>query len=524
MNRGLLAGLALLLGVGLGLRAPGLTLRPMHNDEGVNAMNFRRLYVTHDYKYNPDEFHGPTLPYLTLPSVWLQGGGGFDRFSEATYRGVTVAFGLGLILLLPLLARDFGRAETLWAAALTALSPAMVFYSRYYIHEMLLVFFTAWTFICFWRCANSGLATWAVAGGAGLGLMWATKETFVFTVVSIVLAIVTSVLWGRFHDDGPPLFQLRWKRLHLVAALAAAAVTALLFFSSFFTNAAGPLDALRTYLPWFRRAGGATTHVHPWTFYFERLLFFHVRGGPYWSEGMIVALALAGFLGALRGRSLLLRLIAFYTFWLTLIYTLLPYKTPWCLLGFYHGIILLAGAGAALLWRSCRPAGLKAALAVALAGGLFHLGWQSWRGNFGLDSRGVPYCDSPKNPYVYSQTLPDALRLVETVEALARVSPEGYGTLVEVMSPESYWPLPWYLRRFQKIGYWDKIPKPPPVPVTSVPIIIVAADLRAAFDEVPGKTQLMAGYFELRPRVFLELYVNTNLWASYVKTLPPEKD
>jgi hypothetical protein len=34
----------------------------------------------------------------------------------------------------------------------------------------------------------------------------------------------------------------------------------------------------------------------------------------------------------------------------------------------------------------------------------------------------------------------------------------------------------------------------------------------------------MAGYFALRPQVFLELYVNTNLWATYVKTLPPEKD
>jgi predicted membrane-bound mannosyltransferase len=36
-----------------------------------------------------------------------------------------------------------GRAETLWAALYLAISPAMVFYSRYYIHEMLLVFFTA---------------------------------------------------------------------------------------------------------------------------------------------------------------------------------------------------------------------------------------------------------------------------------------------------------------------------------------------------------------------------------------------
>jgi uncharacterized protein (TIGR03663 family) len=518
MNRGLLAGMALLLGLALGLRTPHLALRPLHSDEGVNAMKFRALYVNNDYKYNPDEFHGPALPYLTLPAAWLDGAGDFNRFDESLFRSVPVAFGAGLILLL-LLAPELGRAQRLWAAGFTAISPAMVFYSRYYIHEMLLVFFTALAFFSFWRHANSGRAAWAVLGGIGLGLMCATKETFVFAVAALALGTASAAAWGRWHDGPAQRFRLQWKWPHLVLALAVAAVTAGLFFSSFFTNAAGPPDAVRAYLPWLRRAGGATVHEHPWTFYFQCLLWFHVRGGPVWSEGMIAALAAAGFAAALAGRVLLWRLIAFYTLWLTLIYTLLPYKTPWCLLGFHHGMILLAGAGAALLWRACRPAWLKAAAATVLAAGLAHLGWQAWLGNFGVDRGGLPYCDSPKNPYVYSQTLPDALRLVATVEGLARVSPQKNDTIIEVMAPESYWPLPWYLRRFHHVGYWDKIPDQPPAPV-----MIVSTDLRAAFDQGPGRTHLMAGYFELRPQVFLELYVRTNLWASYAKTLPAEKD
>jgi hypothetical protein len=48
--------------------------------------------------------------------------------------------------------------------------------------------------------------------------------------------------------------------------------------------------------------------------------------------------------------------------------------------------------------------------------------------------------------------------------------------------------------------------------------------LRAAFDERPDKSHLMAGYFQLRPNVFMELYVSTALWAEYVKTLPPDTD
>jgi hypothetical protein len=54
--------------------------------------------------------------------------------------------------------------------------------------------------------------------------------------------------------------------------------------------------------------------------------------------------------------------------------------------------------------------------------------------------------------------------------------------------------------------------------------MIVSSKFEAAFDSRPEKTHLMAGYFQLRPQVFLELYVDLNLWREYVKTLPPEKD
>ena len=67
MNRWLVAALVLLTGLALGLRAPRLALRPLHNDEAVNAMRFGLLWTSNSYSYDPNEFHGPTLPYLTLP-------------------------------------------------------------------------------------------------------------------------------------------------------------------------------------------------------------------------------------------------------------------------------------------------------------------------------------------------------------------------------------------------------------------------------------------------------------------------
>src|SRR5581483_6882819 len=143
MNRrfAYLRGLGLALLIALVLRLPQLDSRPMHNDEAVNASKFGQLWEHGIYEYDPNEHHGPTLPYATWLLAKLTGAGDFAHIDESRLRLLDVLFGVGLILLLPLIADGLGRNATICAALLIAISPAMVFYSRYYIHEMLLVFF-----------------------------------------------------------------------------------------------------------------------------------------------------------------------------------------------------------------------------------------------------------------------------------------------------------------------------------------------------------------------------------------------
>ena len=52
------------------LRWPDLNHRPLHNDEAVNAIKFKDLWEQGRYAYDPEEYHGPTLYYLTLPLVY----------------------------------------------------------------------------------------------------------------------------------------------------------------------------------------------------------------------------------------------------------------------------------------------------------------------------------------------------------------------------------------------------------------------------------------------------------------------
>src|ERR1051326_539922 len=142
MNKGFTLGLLLAATLALLLRCPQLERRPMHNDEAVNAIKFGELSEHGDYKYDPNEHHGPSLFYATLAVARLTSSPDFEHLTETKLRLITVAFGLGLIVLLPLISDGLGQRAAIWAGVFTAVSPAMVFYSRYNIHEMLLVFFS----------------------------------------------------------------------------------------------------------------------------------------------------------------------------------------------------------------------------------------------------------------------------------------------------------------------------------------------------------------------------------------------
>jgi uncharacterized protein (TIGR03663 family) len=505
------AAFILLAGVALVLRVPRLGERPMHNDEAVNAIKFGQHSEHGAYKYDPNEHHGPSLYYATLAIARLTAWPNFASVTEAKLRLVIVLFGIGLIALLPLVLDGLGRRAALWAALFTAISPAMVFYSRYYIHELMLVFFGFLAMGAGWRYWRTRKVGWIVVAGGALGIMHATKETFIIAVAAAASALVLNHLWNRYLDaSGLPVRAPRIAVTHLIVGLGVWVIVAVLLFSSFLTNAGGPLDSIRTYLPWLARAGGDSPHINPWHFYLHRLLFFHAAKGPIWSEAFIFILAIIGAAAAfVRKRtgdahSSFVRFVAIYTFMLTAAYSLISYKTPWCLLGFWHGAILLAGVGAAVVVRLAKNNWAKFTAGALLVAGTLQLAAQAWQA-------AVPYASDQRNPYVYAHTSANILKLVDQVHELARASAEGERMVIKVIAPENdYWPLPWYFRRFNNVGCWDQLPADP-----FAPVMVVSHKLRAALDD--KKTHLMVGYFQLRPPdTFVELYVELGLWKAYL--------
>jgi len=499
----------------LAFRAPRLGNRPMHADEAVQAVLFNKLWQHGRYEYNPEEFHGPTLNYLTLPSTWISRPATFAETTEATYRIVPVLFGAGLILLLWLLADALGKPATVCAAALAAISPAMVFYSRYYIHEMLLVFFSLAAMAVGWRYFRSGRLAWCVAAGVCVGLMQATKETAVLSFAAAAIAAVIAVLWGRLlrADSGEDLPRRPW--WHPALGLAAALLVASLLLSSFLTNPRGPLDGLLTYSHWFGRAGGESLHANPWYFFLHRLTWWRVGQGPWWSEGLILALAAVGFVfGLISRRSLLpganvafVRWLGFYTLLLTAFYSAIPYKTPWCLLQFLLGMILLAGVGAVALVRVIPTVPLKAIVVSLLVGAAGHLALQSHHASFVMPA-------DPGNPYVYAHTLPDVKRLADDVEQIAGASSGDPLTIKVIWKDKYLWPLPWYLRRAGRVDCSIGLPEDP-----SAPIVISSPELDAPLTEALSETHLLTDYYGVRPGVLAQLWVRNDLWEAHLRRL-----
>jgi uncharacterized protein (TIGR03663 family) len=508
-----------IVAVAAALRFPALDLRPMHADEAIHAAKFGRLLEQGEYHYDRQEYHGPALAYLTLIPAGARGAVRYADLDEITLRSVPAAVGVLLVAAHLLLVPVIGFRPAALSAVFAAVSPAMVYYSRYYIHETLLVAFSFGALVSICRYLQTPRAAWAIAAGTSLGLMAATKETWVIAFGSMAVALVLARVLESGHQTRPGRRDRRRSAGHLVVAALSAIAVACLFYSSFLRHPRGIVDSVTAYATYLARAGGDSWHVHPWHYYFGLLLFTESDGGPVWTEVAILALALAGLIAVFARGNLAggdrrpLAFIGAYAVLMAIVYGTIPYKTPWCALGFLHGFILLAGvAGARLLAASPTPLA-RPVVAVLLGAAVAHLGWLAWAGSFRFGS-------DPRNPYVYAHTGPGVFEIVQRVEALARAHPEGVAMPVEVISGQNLWPLPWYLRRFTSVR-WETAPVNDGVPA---PVILATPDMESAIREKlyewrrPGERELYVPIFdgavELRPQVEVRGYAAKTLWDA----------
>lgn len=498
------ASAAILL-LALLLRVYALDMKPLHHDEGVNGFFLTNLLRQGRYAYDPQNYHGPTLYYLTLPFVLLTG------LHTFVIRLVPSLFGVGVVWLVLALRRYVGTVAALVAALLVAVSPACVFYSRYFIHEMPFVFFTMGLVVSALRFRETGAASDLLLASASAALMFATKETAFISVGTLGLAWLTAVLWERVRGEGPrgknvwappareggfaKLLRGEHGGVVLLGAVVLFAFIWVAFYSSFFTHGKGFWDSFDAFVSW-KKTGMSEFHAKPFDTYVK------------WLAQEDVAVLVLGAMGAVVAlfERRLNRFAVFAAAWgfgLLAAYSLISYKTPWLVLSFVVPLAVAAGYAvqafgawvSGVTWRSWRAAAAVGAFAALF--GLYH--------TYVINFREY---DNDQYPYVYSQTrreFQDLVREIELVGERAGTKEPGFATA----SPE-YWPSPWYFRNNPNAGYEGQLS--PSYDPQKTLAIVGREDQLPQLQRVAGDAYTRVGnLYPLRPGVNLVLFVRRDL-------------
>ncbi len=210
-----IAWTALLL-LALILRIYQLGARVMSHDESLHTTYSYNLYAGIGFNHDP-LMHGPLLFHATAVSYFLFGPSDFSARLPAALLGVGVVWLLWL-------ARDWlGKRGAFLAATLIAVSPTMVYHSRYIRHDMYAIFFAVAVILLAFRYIERGDNKLLLWMAAMLGLLYTTKEVaFIYMVIFVAyfLAIVVwRVLRQRWQN---PSLQLPFWALAAVGGLLAA--------------------------------------------------------------------------------------------------------------------------------------------------------------------------------------------------------------------------------------------------------------------------------------------------------------
>ena len=184
-------GLVVLLA--LGLRLWELEGRAVHYDEAIHVSYAWRYSVGDPYIHSP-WMHGPFQILFTSGIFRIFGD------TEFTARLGYVLLGTGLVSLPYFLRGYVGSVGAVLIALMLAVSPTMLYFSRFGREDMPMAFWTAALFVLMWRYIHEGKHRYLYLGSAVLAFMFATKETayfvtLIFGLLMFLLAVPDLVPW-----------------------------------------------------------------------------------------------------------------------------------------------------------------------------------------------------------------------------------------------------------------------------------------------------------------------------------------
>jgi uncharacterized protein (TIGR03663 family) len=441
--------------IGFMLRVWDVGARAMHHDESLHAYYAWQFFVGRGYQYLP-LMHGP-LQFVVAPVFYL-----FFGDNEASARLLAVVLGTVLIALPYYLRQYLSRPGALLAALMIAVSPSLVYYSRFIRDDIYLACFTLILFICVVRYLERHQARYVYIGAAAMALAMASMEAaylnfFIFGSF-LVFQIIREAMARRVgRDHTPVLAALRATTLDTwITGVSIFVVIIVLLFSTFFTNPSGiwdphhalfhagqtpfwatdRLDILGGIAYWLAQHDVARGG-QPWFYYLLVIPLY---------EQLAVVFGIAGIVIACLRRSLVTTFLVWWAVASLVLYSWAGEKMPWLSIHITLPFILLAGLAAGRAFSSYRR------WVLPVVGSVFALFFAlEVHSSFALNFQDGA---NPTEMLIYVQTSQD---VPNTVNALSTLSHERFGgTSMPIGIDDSDvggWPFQWYLRDYPNLFY-----------------------------------------------------------------------
>ena len=450
-----------IVGLAAILRIIFLGMKPPHFDEGINGWFVDQMVKNGFYRYDPTNYHGPLHFYVLFVMETI-----FGRNIYAL-RIPVVALGILCVYLTLKFEPFVGRNISRLAALAMAVSPGFVFYCRYSIHEIWLQVFTMLFILGLIGLWRRGTANYLWCLGMGLTGMILTKETYIIHVTAAVLAIFATWITHLINKvpNTRPAPQT-WTYMDLLVILGVAAFSIIFFYSGTFFNFPGLKGLYQTFQTWFKTGTNGNGHEKPWH-YWLGLIFRY-------EQPMLFGLLFSLYLPFIK--NVTLRFLGIYGVGSLIAYSIVHYKTPWCIIAFGWPLLFVFGAVLLIVPQKYRLSASKGGVSIGstassgakeitdkadesmarvMVGSYYASIAILLCVSLALSIR-LNYfrCRTFEEPYVYVKTYNDIFKLTRPLMKLAEEDPTTYQFTGHLIRTSTY-PFPWILGDFTRVGYYE---------------------------------------------------------------------
>ena len=178
------------------LRLIALGTKAIHHDESLHATyswyfaNAAPLYTHDPLMHGPFQFHVMAAVFKLIGD------------SDFTARVPAAIAGTAIVLTPLLLRRWLGSAGTVLAALFLALSPSLLYFSRFAREDIHIALWTVLMFIAVWRYRDDGRDRWLALLAAGLALGFATKESVYLSAAVLLVYLDVTMAFALADQRG----------------------------------------------------------------------------------------------------------------------------------------------------------------------------------------------------------------------------------------------------------------------------------------------------------------------------------